>query len=963
MGNLKIFLTNIRSLRSNYNELLLYVHGCCEDYDVIVLTEIWITENEITLYHIPGYKIIISANETQRAGGVLIYVKNNLTYSHMVTKSHSFEGINLNLKFGTRTISFLAIYRSPSQPIAEFLQELETVLESDISPTYLLGDINIDILQQQQLYVEQYLNLTSSLGYEMLIKEPTRVTSNTSTCIDHLASRFTTFLTNTSYSVIQTSITDHFSINLNIKVCESHHPAHLNYPELKTFVDFNKLESELNVDHRFLEVFNCVSTQEGFDLFYEIFNECVTRSTRVVKNKNKFRKRSPWITHELVTRCNYKNRLYSLVKKHPFSLNLKTEYDLVKRELAADITVAKKHFYGEKINNARGNSREYWKILNSLRVEQKEDLVEIKDEDENLVTVAGNEKFVANLFNKHYINTAVNLLNELNYNTSTVNHTVPVRQCIRHIPSSIVLNPVTKEEIIQIIKSMKNQYSAGFDKINIFLIKQNLNVITPVLVHLFNLSLTEGVYPDQLKLAIVTPIYKKGSRHLIQNFRPISVLSTLSKILETCFKSRLMSFLNKYNFFSKNQFGFLSGRGTDLCLYKHVESLVQALEKNLITCSVYLDLAKAFDVVAHEMLLNKLRTAGCRGPAYSWVKSYFHNRHQCVKINNVLSDNQIISHGVPQGSVLGPIFFLVYINDLCELPLRSKLFSFADDTALVITGQDSRHLKLNFQYDFRLISHWFTCNKMILNTTKTSLVNFSYSNRPRPPLQLTLHKLTCTNYNVDNTDNCGDDNCCIVVEQTNVKYLGVVIDFQLKWQSHLQHLQTRLRQINYAFYQFQQFLDINTLKLLYLAWYQSILSYGILHWGGTFNSHLSALQYLQNKTVRIITNKRKRDSVTDVYKNLNISPLTSLYQQTVCKFVCRHYSHFQKHKCYSSRNITKYHLLTPFYKKTHSRHNSSFTAPTIFNTYITPTQHNLTFHNYTQQHRLTIIKNLFKNKT
>lgn len=296
------------------------------------------------------------------------------------------------------------------------------------------------------------------------------------------------------------------------------------------------------------------------------------------------------------------------------------------------------------------------------------------------------------------------------------------------IPQSIFLNPTTACEITTIIAGLKNSDSKGYDELSVCLLKKCSYELVLPLTSIFNQSILEGTVPDQLKIAKVVPVYKSENRSLVSNYRPISVLPAISKILEKLVYNRVIDFINEHNILNDSQYGFRKKYSTYMALIDLTDSISECIDTGDVTVGIFLDLAKAFDTVNHKILLGKLSHYGIRGTALDWFCSYLNNRLQYVCVNKVNSSYKQICCGVPQGSILGPLLFLLYINDLPKVSTYFKFIMFADDTNIFAKGKDIDNLVNNINYELEHISKWFGANLLSLNVKKTNYIIFGNKN-------------------------------------------------------------------------------------------------------------------------------------------------------------------------------------------------------------------------------------------
>ena len=318
--------------------------------------------------------------------------------------------------------------------------------------------------------------------------------------------------------------------------------------------------------------------------------------------------------------------------------------------------------------------------------------------------------------------------------------------------------------------------SAGHDKLNSIMYKNLAEVLSHPISLLINKSLSTGIVPNSMKLAKVIPIYKSKYSKLFSNYRPISLLPTLSKLLENVVHRRVYQFLKNKKILYSSQYGFRPGHSTINATTEFLWNTLQSIENNHKTLSVFLDLSKAFDTIDHSILLQKLEHYGIRGLALDWFRSYISDRKQFVSYNNKDSDIMNMNCGVPQGSVLGPLLFIIYTNDVPHCLAHNKAIIFADDTTLFSSGNCVQELFNNMKTDLLELIDWFRANKLSLNLSKTNYV---------------LFRKSTDNTKIENdlSLKIGDET---ITRASTVKFLGLHIDEHLTWSHHFKNVQNNL---------------------------------------------------------------------------------------------------------------------------------------------------------------------------
>ena len=390
------------------------------------------------------------------------------------------------------------------------------------------------------------------------------------------------------------------------------------------------------------------------------------------------------------------------------------------------------------------------------------------------------------------------------------------------------------------------------------LLKRFRNILVVPITILIENSIQKGVFPHDLKVARITPIHKEGPFTDPSNFRPISSLFYLSKIYEKYFSDRLINFFNKHSLISPKQFGFQRGISTSDALLSLTEDIYKALNDRLHFIAAIIDVKKAFDCVNHIILLNKLERCGVRGIPLIWLKSYLSDRKCFVEIGSYKSNLKTFNIGVPQGSILGPLLFLVYVNDLPKFSATMQTQLFADDTIVFKTGSDIDTLINSSNEELTKLNEWTRANKLTIHAGKTKLL--VVSNR------IPLHY----NLSINILDNeISPSNCC--------KYLGVHLDNRLTFKDHIKYINGKISRHTGILYKIRNNLPMKTRLDYYYAYIYPFLAYNITIWGSTYPTHLQPLIIQQKRTIRTITNAGYRDHTNPLFRRLKLLKIQDIY--------------------------------------------------------------------------------------
>ena len=499
------------------------------------------------------------------------------------------------------------------------------------------------------------------------------------------------------------------------------------------------------------------------------------------------------------------------------------------------------------------------KSIISLKNSHVNIINKIKDVNGNLTTDSSK---MANIYNDFFVNVADNITKKIPRSKKS-----PMDYLSNKNPHSFFISPSVPYEISDIIDQFKTGKSIGPNSIPMKLFKILSPYVSSPLSLIINESFQTGVFPTKMKQAKVIPLFKKGCSVTSSNYRPISLLSVFSKILEKLMYKRLYNFLELHEVLYNLQFGFRASHSIDHALISLTESIKNTLDNKKYGCGIFIDLQKAFDTVNHQILLSKLEHYGIRGTALAWFSSYLCNRSQYVSVNGHNSNCLDITCGVPQGSVLGPLLFLMYINDLPNSSTKLTFYLFADDTNIYYESHCLYKLQKVVNKELKLVKKWLDANKLALNVEKTNFIIFH-------SLKNSLHETV--NVKIGKKH---------VKEVKYVKFLGLLLDENLTWKYHLNELSKKLARTSGVFFKIRHLLPSSVLVSLYHSLFGSFIQYGIVAWGLTYDIHTKPIYILQKKVVRAITFNNFAAPSTPIFSELKILKLYDLFYLKLLSFV------------------------------------------------------------------------------
>lgn len=873
---------NIQGFSSKAIEIGLFLDAL--DVDVMCFTEHWLRQHEL-ISNIKNYKIGSSyVRNCATRGGSMIIVKDE--YKCKERKKVVQLSIERVVEISCVELDshiILCAYRPPASDFNQFESVMEDALKEVFSSSkYIIvcGDFNVNLLESKDRETIRLLNLFKSFNLHHLFEAPTRVTATTATCIDNVFCKCEA----TGKEIINCFSSDHSGQKVVFKM-----PKQTN-EQLITYRPVN--EGRIA---RFKESIISKVTQPDVEnndpnSLYTDLSTVINREfenifkLKTVKKNGKKAMFSDWATSGI---HRSRTKLYELYEMKRNSQDA-TFIDYVRRysKLFKKVCVAAKADYlSNKVKTADNKIKAVWNVINSETGKSKNRNCQLKLRiDDRIVT---SDLEVASAFEDFFSNIAVDTTRDLQSSTALAGSYLNVVGKDSHLKFNFL--HTDSEEIIKTFKSLKIKNTEDLWGVSVKVMQSIIDIVAPYLAVVFNNCVDECVFPDLMKYSKVIPLFKSGSSSEPGNFRPVSVLPVLSKVFEKIMLNQLLHHFNINELFHNQQFGFTKGRSTTDAAASLMKHIFDAWEHSQDAIGIFCDLSKAFDCVEHETLIRKLEHYGLSGNALNLVMSYLSQRIQKVDINRVQSCGSPVKLGVPQGSILGPFLFLVYINDLPQLiENKCDIVLFADDTSLIFKVDRQQEDLSHINKTLTDVLNWFTANNLLLNAAKTKCIKFSLPNVRQ----------------VDTTIFLNGEKLDLVDETV---FLGLTLDRHLQWSPHLSGLAGRLSSAAYAVRRIRQYTNVETARLVYFSYFHSILSYGILIWGKA--ADIETIFILQKRAVRSIYNLGSRDSLRERFKEIDIPTVASQYIHDVILYTHRNIESFKKMSDLHNFNTRNKHKL------------------------------------------------------
>ena len=915
--NFSILHINARSIKNKFDEVQNLLAGSGVGWSVICISESWLKNYHISSYAIDKYHMFASCREQGEGGGTLIYVREHIDVKERRDlETNLLETTFVEIKTPTlnnKNIIIGNIYRPPSLPhnlFLEYIENLLDVLEMENKMVILCGDFNYNLLDMRHdNNVLNFNNLLSAYCYFPTIFKPTRIQNEKQSILDNF------YINELSYhdksGVFIDDLSDHLPIYLSLTVKDSIAKQKrtrkvfdkTKTPQFRKFLSskLQNFQNHKDANEACSELIGCY--MEGIDKY----SKNIQTSTRTMALK-------PWVTPALLCSINKKNKLYKKFLRRPNVENTK-RYRQFRNILTKLMRESKRLYYEKSFEETKNNSKKTWDLLNELinkrKTQHDEPPTKFIDSKGNIFE---NDK-VSHGFNEYFSSVGCQLEKNIPPPDS---HPLDflIKPTYQDMNTEMTTN---SSEVGNVIKSL-NPVGGGIDRVSTEILLLTYRDILHHLTFFFNLCLSNAVFPDMLKIAIIKPIFKTGQRDIFNNYRPISLLPVFSKVLEKILHFHISNYLCDNNVLNEMQFGFRKNCGTYMPIAHLVDDISTSLQESLINCVLYLDLKKAFDTVSFDILLDKLALIGIKGKIHQILKSYLTNRKQRTLVHSYISEDAKIDMGVPQGSILGPLLFIIYMNDLPSISNEAKFYLFADDTAIAVKGQTLSELQNKLDSVLSIVTKWFNANRLSLNVSKTYYQIFS------------ARLINGLDVKINNTK---------INRKESVKYLGVTIDENLKWQSHINNISSVISRNLGIMGRAKYFISSQHLMLLYNSLILPYLNYCAVVWGTNYSTRIYKLVKLQKRALRIIDKKPYSYHTRELFIKYRILKFPDLVRKQHILILLGYlngtlptpiFEMFEYHRLTNTR--VAQHFKVPFARTNYKAFSLSVAAPRAWNTIV-----------------------------
>ena len=822
---------NIRSLLQQHKLDHLKILVSQAEPDVLVLSETWLKKSDNDSSAAIQQYNLYRCDRAGRGGGVAIYVKSCLSVSvlNAISIPKCFELLVLRIDLGPcASLVVIGVYKPPKSETHAIDSIMSTLSSYSNSEMIVLGDFNLDWRKTASSYLKEK---SGNLGLTQLITECTRPNPTDyakSSLIDLIFSNRTDRIS--ASGVFDLGISDHCPT-----VCVRSTKLVKSRPRIVSRRNFKLFNPQAFLNDINASISPCLfesdDVQVVLDSFIKTFNCFVDKHAPVKRIRIKDRV-APWFNRELSALFTERNSSWSRAKRTGNTQDW-LAFRQIRNRTTAAVRKAKSDYFLNLVANSQSNPAKFWSAVNLTKSNNSALPQSITVGDRKI----SDTQEICHAFNKHFIE-AGHLFGRQSDGLAPLDPVSDLGLPRQHV-SHFSFQPFSPSETLYILQSIDPKCATGVDNLDSFFIKLAAPAICEPLTHIFNLSIASGVVPQVWKSAKVAPIHKGGSREVMDNYRPISRLPCLAKVLETLVNGQLKYFLLNSSILSTHQSGFRANHSTTTAVTLVTNDITTALDSRKHCAVLFVDLSKAFDTVDHHLLLNSLSSIGLDRAACEWFQDYLSSRYQCVTSASLQSDFLSLTKGVPQGSVLGPVLFTIYINEiLSSLTTVSgcKAHLYADDTIIYCVADTAHEAIASLQAAFDILQIALTNLKLVLNVSKTKYMLFSRAKANDHDL---FRIATATGVCIEKV--------------SEYKYLGIWLDDKLSFKFHVDNLATKLRQKIGFLYRNSASFPMPCRKRIVQAVFMSVLDYGDVVYRHASSTTLKPLDSAYHSALRFIT--------------------------------------------------------------------------------------------------------------
>ena len=733
-------------------------------------------------------------------------------------------------------------------------------MESLVKPkdeVLIMGDFNVDYQNQKSANYKKLKFFEKANSLEQKIGTTTRNTRSSKTLLDIA-------LTNIKYiktaGALDSFLRDHQPIFILKKKQKDTGKTDQLF-EGRSYRNYNKQAFMDNLTARKWDSFyDATDPTKAWEEIHKIIIEeadimCPVREYKIRNSK------PPWLANELIEQMKDRDYFYTKAKR----MNNEDDWNIAKfhrNQVNFNIRKAKADYIKDQLDNNEGNSARFWRSIKQIMPNKKGAnngaKISLYNTDADDIEREVKPEMVADYLNTFFVNIGnteeppTNKTNQAPLKDSDVQEQPPI------VPKENILefSQFSKSEVESLVRKINISKSSGMNLLSSRLLKDSFQALSGKLTSLFNFSIQSNIFPSQWKKALVIPIPKTGDPHKKENYRPISLLPLPGKIMEKLVHTQLTSFLEERDCLSDNQFGFRKQRSTTHAISQLLNQIYTNINRSAITAAIYVDFSKAFNCVQHPILLEKLNKMDLHHNVVTWISSYLKDREQRTLVNNVYSSSKVVKQGVPQGSVLGPLFYVIYSNDIAEKVKHSGFAFYADDTVLYSKKKSLNQAGMDLQKDLEGLTDWCTANKIYINTAKTKAMFFGSKTK--------IASSNLPNFFINNTE---------VQRAKTYTYLGIKLDEQLSMETHANSVIQKVSNKIYQLTRIRSFITKRAAILIYKNMILPILENGDIFLHSATHKIRKKLQTLQNKALRCALRKEKLTKSAILHNEANILKL------------------------------------------------------------------------------------------